>query len=254
MPFALEGFLILLSRITGLFLVAPIFSSRQMPGRVKALIIVLLAATLSYFVPIKYFVEPNTPGLFLAAMVVEIFIGFTIGFVAYVALGAIQLAGQLMDMQMGFGIVNVVDPQSGTQIPLMGNFTQAIALLIYLAMDGHHYLLQAIVQSYKIIPVLGVRLDKGLYDLIFEITVYLFIIAIKIAAPIVIAVVTTDIAMGFIARTVPQMNVFIVGLPLKILVGIFMLFVLLPVYVWVFNILFFRFFAYIDRAVILMGI
>ncbi|HHV17143.1 MAG TPA: flagellar type III secretion system protein FliR [Gelria sp.] len=253
MPFALEGFLLVMSRLSGLFLSAPILSSRMIPVRVKVLTIIGLAGLMAYFIPITYARELDTPGLFIAALAVEIFIGYVIGFVAYMVFAAIQLAGQVMDMQMGFAIVNVVDPQSGTQIPLMGNLTQTIALLLYLAIDGHHYLFEALIQSYKIIPVLGLSLNAAFHTLIVELSVYMFVIAVKIAAPIIIAVMTADIAMGFIARTVPQMNVFIVGLPLKILVGLGTLFVMMPVYMWVFKILFARFFTCLDQVIKLMG-
>ncbi len=253
MPFALETFLLLFGRITGLFLSAPIFASRQIPGRIKALIIVTLAASLAYFVPLQYSQVILHPVHLLAALIVEILIGYTIGFVIYILFGAIQLSGQLMDMQMGFGIVNVVDPQTGTQIPLLGNLTQTLALLVYLAINGHHYLLQAIAQSYKFIPVLGLHIDANFTRLLVEITVYMFIIAVKIAAPIVIAVLTTDIAMGFIARTVPQMNVFIVGLPLKILVGLVAFLLMLPVYIWLYGVLLARFYEYLDSIILLMG-
>jgi flagellar biosynthetic protein FliR len=252
--FALDSFLLIFARLSGLFISAPIFSSRQMPLRIKALVIVLLSAVMAYFVPVNYMIEPATVPYYIAALLVEVFVGYTMGFVVYVVLAAIQLAGQVMDMAMGFAIVNVVDPQTGTQIPLMGNLTQTMALLMYLAMDGHYYLLQAIAQSYKIVPVLGVKLSQDFFNLLFEITVYMFIIAVKIAAPILVTVLITDIAMGFIARTVPQMNVFIVGLPLKILVGLFALLLLLPVYLWVYSVLFMRFFAYLDRILIAMGL
>lgn len=254
MPFALDGFLLLFGRLSGLFLSAPILSSRMLPVRLKVLIVAMLALTLSYVVPLQDSVSSiGTPGLFIAAMVMEFVVGYTIGFICYVALGAIQTAGQLMDMQMGFAIVNVMDPSSGTQIPLMGNLTQTIALMVYLAMNGHHYLLEALVQSYKIIPVMGLSMNHRLLDLLTEITVYMFMIAVKIAAPLVIAVLTTDIAMGFIARTVPQMNVFMVGLPLKIILGLGALLVMFPVYVWVFGMLFERFFAYVDQIILVMG-
>ncbi len=253
MPFALETFLLIFGRVTGLFLSAPIFGSRQIPARVKALIIVLLSATLAFFIPVQYGQEILNPIHFLAAIIMEILIGYTLGFVVYILFGAIQLAGQLMDMQMGFGIVNVVDPQTGAQIPLLGNLTQTLALLIYLAVNGHHYLIQALAQSYKAIPVLGFNIDASFSGLLIEITVYMFILAVQIAAPIIIAVLTTDIAMGFIARTVPQMNVFIVGLPLKILVGLGALFLMLPIYVWIFSVLFARFYEYLDRIILLMG-
>lgn len=253
MPFPIDGFLLLLGRLSGLFLSAPIFSSRQIPGRIKILVLVLLAAMISYFAPVAAPVTISNTGMFLAAVVVELAIGYTIGFVAYVVFGAIQLAGQVMDMQMGFGIVNVVDPQSGTQIPLMGNLTQTLALLMYLAMDGHHYLLQAMVESYRIIPVLGFHLNSAFFELLLTISVQMFVIAVKISAPVIIAVLTADIAMGFIARTVPQMNVFIVGLPLKILVGFITLMILLPVYLWVFGVLFSRFFTYLDQVIMAVG-
>lgn len=254
MPFPLDGFLLMLSRLSGLFMVAPIFSSRQIPGTVKALILVLLSATLSYFTQIHTPVGIDSPGMFLAAMAVEVAVGYTIGFVATMVFAAIQLAGQVMDMQMGFGIVNVVDPLSGTQIPLMGNLTQTLALLLYLAIDGHHYLLEAIVHSYKIIPVLGFSLSPSFYDLLAILAVQLFAIAVKISAPMVVSLLTTDVAMGFIARTVPQMNVFIVGMPLKIFLGIAVLLLLLPVYIWVFGILFSRFFTYLDQVMLAVGI
>jgi len=254
MPFALDGFLLLFGRLSGLFLSAPILSSRMVPGRLKVLIVAMLAFTLSYVVPLQDSVSSiTTPGLFIAALVVEFVVGYTMGFVTYVALGAIQTAGQLMDMQMGFAIVNVIDPASGTQIPLMGNLTQTIALMMYLAMNGHHYLIQALVQSYKIIPVMGLSMNHRLLDWLTEITVYMFIIALKIAAPLVIAVLTTDIAMGFIARTVPQMNVFMVGMPLKIVLGLGALLVMFPVYIWAFGVLFERFFAYLDQIILVMG-
>ncbi|HQE24149.1 MAG TPA: flagellar biosynthetic protein FliR [Syntrophomonadaceae bacterium] len=253
MPFPIEGFLLLLGRLSGLFLSAPIFGSRQLPVRVKIFVLVLLSATLSYVIPIDSAVSIDSPGMFLAAMIVEIVVGFTIGFVAYVVFGAIQLAGQLMDMQMGFGIVNVVDPLSGTQIPLMGNFTQTLALLMYLAIDGHHYLLQALVQSYQVIPVWGLHLNTSFFELLMTIAAQMFVIAVKIAAPIIIAILAADIAMGFIARTVPQMNVFIVGLPLRILVGLITLLLMMPVYLWVFNLLFSRFFTYLDQIILAVG-
>jgi len=255
MSFTVTGFLILFSRLSGLFISAPILSSRMIPVRVKVFTIAALAATLCYIVPLSSASQRiTTPAFFLAALAVEIVVGYTIGFVAYVVLGAIQLAGQLMDMQMGFSIVNVVDPQSGTQIPLMGNLTQTVALLTYLAINGHHYLLQALVQSYQAVPVLGLSMKPGLMELITETTVYMFVIAVKIAAPLVVAVLTTDVAMGFIARTVPQMNVFLVGMPLKIMVGLGALLVMLPIYIWVFGELFARFFAYLDQLIRVMGL
>jgi flagellar biosynthetic protein FliR len=136
----------------------------------------------------------------------------------------------------------------------MGNLTQTLALLMYLGFNGHHYLLQAIVQSYQMVPVLGFQINNHFFELLMAIAVQMFVIAVKIAAPIIIAILVADIAMGFIARTVPQMNVFIVGLPLKILVGLLSLTIMMPVYLWIFNVLFARFFTYLDQIIRAMGI
>ncbi len=254
MNLALDGFFMVLGRLSGLFLSAPIFASRQLPGRLKVLIVILLSAVMSSFVPVKYSMSLESPVTFIAAFVAEIFIGYAIGFVAYVVFAAIQLAGQLMDTQMGFSMVNVLDPQSGTQVPLMGNFNYLLALIVYLTLDGHHYLLQAVAQSYNVIPVLGANLGKGFIDIIANLTAYMLVMAVKISAPIVVAILITDVSMGFISRTVPQMNVFIVGLPVKILVGLLALILLMPVYIWFIGILLSQCMKYIDLIVHSMGL
>ncbi len=250
----MENFLLVLGRISGLFISAPIFANRQLPGRIKVLVIMVLSAVMAYFVPVHYAIPITTPALLIAGMAVEIFIGYCIGFVAYVLFAAIQLAGQLMDMQMGFGIVNVMDPLSGIQVPMMGNFSYLLALFMYLVMNGHHYLLQAVVQSYQVIPVLGANLGADFTALMIKISIYMFVIAVKISAPVVMAILISDVSMGFIARTVPQMNVFMVGLPLKIFIGFFTLAILMTVYIWFIGTIFGSMVEYLDAVVKAMGI
>ena len=250
----LDAFFMVLGRLSGLFISAPIFASKQLPGRIKVLIIILLAAVMSSFIKIQYAVQLDNPMIFIAAMISEVLIGYALGFVAFVLFAAIQLAGQLMDNQMGFSMVNVLDPQSGIQIPLMGNFYYLLALIIYLSMNGHHYLLQAIAQSYNVIPVLGVNLGNEFMTIIASITAYMVVIALKISTPVVFAILITNVSMGFIARTVPQMNVFIVGMPLNIMVGLFTIIVIMPVFIWFINIMFFEFIQYLDAIVLSMGL
>lgn len=251
---ALDGFFMILGRLSGLFISAPIFSSRQLPGRLKILIVILLAGVMSSFVPVQYAVKLDNTVAFIAAFITEVLIGYAIGFVAWVLFAAIQMAGQLMDNQIGFSMVNVLDPQSGVQIPLMGNFYYLLTLLIYLSMDGHHYLLQAIVQSYQVIPVLGANMGGSFMQIIASVTAYMVVIAVKISTPVVFAILISDISMGFIARTVPQMNVFIVGMPVKIMVGLLTLMIIMPVFVWFMGTMFFEFTKYLDAIVLSMGL
>jgi flagellar biosynthetic protein FliR len=100
--------------------------------------------------------------------------------------------------------------------------------------------------------VLGIQITAPLIELLMAIAAQMFVIAVKIALPIIFAVLVADIAMGFVARTVPQMNVFIVGLPLRIMVGLVTLMLMIPVYLWVFTILFSRFFTYLDQIIMAM--
>ena len=252
MTFGLEQFLLVFGRISGLFLSAPIYASRQIPAQVKVLLALTLAAMMSPTVSAPYKTAIDSTGMFMLALLVEMVTGYAIGLVAYLVFAGIQLAGQLIDMQMGFGIVNVVDPQSGTQLPLIGSFNYLLALLIYLGMNGHHWLLMAIHQSYQFIPVMGPNFGAGFTHYLMQLGAQMFVIALKVAAPIVTAIFIADIALGFMARTVPQMNVFLIGIPLKILAGFIMLLVFLPVYIWLLQVLFSDFFSCLDRVIILL--
>lgn len=242
-----------LGRTSGIFLSAPIFSARQLPVRLKVLMAVVLSLIISMVAPVESTKTLNSPGIFALAVASEILVGYALGFVVYLAFAAIQLAGQLIDMQMGFGIVNVIDPQSGTQVPLVGNFQYLIALLVFLSIDGHHMIIRALYNSYKLIPVLGARFDGQFVQFIVGLAGSMFVVAVQIAAPIVAAIFLSDIALGFLARTVPQMNVFIVGLPLKIFGGLFMLLAVMSVFIWFVQILLGRFFDYLDLLIKVLG-
>lgn len=251
--FSWLNFLIIAGRISGLFLSAPIFASRQIPIKIKIIIIIGLSALMSYFIPVRFEQEIVSPHLMIIALTLEIFIGITIGFIAYILFAAIQLAGQLIDMQIGFGMVNVLDPQSGMQVPLMGNYIYLLALFIYLSVNGHHYLLSALAMSYETIPVLGTHLDGDFMGILLNISSALFIVAVKISAPVVMALLISDIAMGFVARTVPQMNVFVIGLPLKMIIGFTVLICLLPIYLWFFIELFDSLIYSIKAVIVSLG-
>jgi len=208
----------------------------------------VLGAVLAYVRPVSTAISLDNTGIFLLALAAEVLTGYALGLVGYVFFAAIQLAGQLIDMQMGFGIVNVLDPQSGMQVPLVGSLYYLLALLIFLGIDGHHQLLSAVYQSYDVIPILGGNFQPGFTEFLVKLAGYMFVMGVKLAAPIVAALLVADAALGFMARTVPQMNIFLVGMPLKILGGIFMLLLTLPVYVWLIQAVFTQLFRYLDQA------
>ena len=224
-------FLLVFTRISGIFTAAPIFGSRNFPVYAKA----GLALLISYIVfPLVYSAKAVIPDQMLAyafMVLSELLIGLLIGYISTFVFSAVQMAGQLLDMQIGFGIVNVIDPQFGQQIPLVGNFKYILALLVFLASNGHHVLLSALFDSFKMIPVTGVALNTHIVELVVDMMFTLFITALKISLPILSALLLTDMALGILAKTMPQMNIFIVGIPGKIIIGLFVLALAMPVYI-----------------------
>ena len=226
------GFLLLVFvRITGIFMITPFFGSRNVHGYIKA----GLALVLTYILyPMVYNEAAVIPDSFLAyflLVISEFLIGLILGFVSSLLFSAIQMSGQLLDMQIGFGVISIIDPQSGQQVPLVGNFKYVLAMLVFLVTNGHHVVLAALFSSFKWIPVTKMHWQPNLSDFIVNLVGGMFVIALKISIPVLAAVVLTDVALGILARTMPQMNIFVVGVPSKIIVGIFVLSLALPFYI-----------------------
>lgn len=225
-------FLLIFVRISGIFMMMPIFSSHNIPGRVKAAFALIITYILFPLVFNSTAVIPEhfLPFLFLVAG--ELIVGLILGFVSSLIFTAIQMAGQILDMQIGFGIVNMIDPMSGQQAPLIGNFKYILALMTFLGTNGHHVLLSALFASFKLIPVTGVFVNVAVTKFIVDMIGGLFILALKISLPVIVSLLLTDMALGILARTMPQMNIFVVGVPGKIIIGIFVLSMALPFYIF----------------------
>ena len=168
---------------------------------------------------------------YMLAVCSELFVGWLIGFVAYVVLSAIQMAGKIMDMQVGFSIVNVMDPTSGQQIPLIGSFLYNLGIIIFLVTNGHHMVIAALFESFQTVPLLGLNPSLGLTSLMVDFTTGIFLTGMKIAMPVTFAILLTNVGLGVLARTMPQLNIFVVGIPMQIVIGIFVLSIMLPFYI-----------------------
>ncbi len=214
------AFILILVRMAGLFLTAPFFSSRNINVTVKASWILLV--TFLIFPVIDF--EPSTlpgPGLAMGLAVIrEVLVGLAIGMGATMLLTGIQMAGQIADTQMGLGLANVIDPMTNTQVSVMGQFYNMVAVLVFLAVDGHHMLIKALVDSFSVIPLGHAQFTPALADRMMNLFSQMFFIAFRVGAPIIGALFITNMALGVVARTVPQMNVFIVGMPLSLGVGL----------------------------------
>lgn len=251
----LPSFLLIFCRITAFLVVSPIFSFRNIPNTFKVGLAVFISLLVYTAVGSGQVFVLNAPYVLL--IMKELLIGLLLGFTAYLFFIVVQVAGAFIDMQIGFGIVNVIDPLTGAQSPVLGNFKFFIAMLVFLGLNGHHYLLLALMDSYDWVPVdsaLFARIHDGaVSSLLVDGFVRMFYLAFQMAAPLVVALFLVDVALGILARTVPQFNVFVVGLPVKILVGFLVLFVIVPGLFALFRKLFVEMFDWMARLLGLIG-
>ncbi|SET41268.1 flagellar biosynthetic protein FliR [Salinibacillus kushneri] len=202
----------------------PIFSYRNFPRTHKIGFAIFLSWIMFYTVEIPTL---QFDGHYILLLLKELLVGIFIGLIAFIILGAIQIAGGFIDFQMGFAIANVVDPQTGVQSPLIGQFLYTITLLFLITVDAHHLLLDGIFYSYQFIEIdqFIPFQDGSIVEFVIDSFNKMFLIAFQMSIPIVGCLFLVDVALGIVARTVPQLNVFVVGLPLKIFVSFVVIFV-----------------------------
>jgi flagellar biosynthetic protein FliR len=227
---SIEAFLLIFVRMTGLFVVTPIFGRRNIPVYFKVGFSFLLALILMNTIPAKEIEYGNSIYGYALLVAKEFLTGIVLGYVAYLVFTAVYLAGQIIDMQIGFGVVNVVDPMSNIQVPITSNFYFILSMMVFLMGNGHHALIRALFESYKFIPLGGAVFNNNLLNDILRVFADTFTIGFKICAPIVATTLITDVALGVISRTIPQLNVFIVGMPAKIVFGLAIMLITIPVF------------------------
>ena len=228
-------FLLLFARIFTAMTIFPILGSTSVPIQVKIFTSIVLAILIYSSVEGTVQMGEWSAVAFIFNVSKEVVIGLLLGFIPTLMFAAIDLAGHLISMQMGLAIVNVYNPQTQDQASVISQFQVFVASMIFLAIDGHHLLLEGLFQSFRVVPVISLKLQAGLFDFSMGMATELFISAIKIGAPVVISLLLTSVALGLVARAVPQMNVFIVGMPLNIGVGFIIIAISLPIFAYVFD-------------------
>lgn len=222
-----ELFLLILVRTSGIFFISPFFSSQNVPNTMKIGLTLLLSSILTFTLEIN----PEIQGSLLVVLIIkELMVGIIIGFISYLFFSTFYVMGQIVDMNIGFGMVNVIDPQNRIQVPLMGNFYYILAFLLLLSVNGHHVIINALVDSYEYIPI-GVfkfKMDIGYF--ILDIVSQIFTTGFKLSVPVVAIIFLLDLLLGVLVRTIPQMNVFVVGLPLKIIIGMTIILLSIPIF------------------------
>ena len=232
-------FLLMLTRCSGIFMIAPFFGSLNIPVTIRAA--AAFAFTLVLFPVVDGLgtvAAPPSVWSFAGAVLAELFIVWLIGFIAYVCFSAIHMAGKVMDMQVGFAVVNVMDPTSGQQIPLIGSLLYNLGIIVFLVTNGHHVIITALAESFRMVPLAAMQPNLSLTMLLVDFTNGIFVTGMKIAMPVTFAILLVNVALGILARTMPQMNIFVVGIPLQLMVGVGVLSMLLPFYVMFLDVLF----------------
>jgi flagellar biosynthetic protein FliR len=222
--------LLILLRVSAVLIAAPIFGHRSYLSRGKVALSFMVSLIVFPIVADRGFEVPEGIFAYVFMMISEVIMGLILGFIVLLVFVGIQFAGQLAGLQMGFGIVNVIDPQSSNQISILGQFLNILAILILLSLNGHHVILNGLVHSFDVVPLGGVTLPEAVIEKLMSLCAEIFVVAVKISSPIIVALFLVSVAMGILARTVPQMNVFIVGFPVQIGVGMTALSLSLPLF------------------------
>lgn len=222
-----ELFGLLLVRCLGFYLAGPLFAERSIPVQVRVLLAAATSLALLPVVPPAPLPATSLAG-FVCAVAGETFMGLLLGFGAALPFIGIRMAAELIGIQIGFGIVNVIDPRDGGRVGVLDRFYELTAVTVFMALNGHHLLLKALGTSLRVVPIGGVAPSPGLVGHVMGMAGTMFVTALAVGAPLIAVLFLTDAAMGFVARTVPQMNIFIVGFPIKIAIGLFGIAVTLP--------------------------
>ena len=228
-------FFLILVRATSMFMTAPVFSQRSMPARYKIGLGGLMAILLT---PVVNAMHIDLVFDQLTAVVLvfkEILTGVSIGFTMSLLFAGVELAGEQISMDMGISMAQVFDPSVSHNMSVIATLKNTLAILIFLIIDGHHFLVQAVAYSYEVVSIGDWQLSSFAVEKIFRLSAQVFIIGIKVAAPIIVALFLTSVAMGIIARAVPQMNIFFVGFPIRIAVGFLFLSLGFPLFVFLFQ-------------------
>jgi flagellar biosynthetic protein FliR len=216
-------FALVLCRIAGLFAALPVFGGRRLPNRIK--IVAVLAITM-VCLPILPIIPPAVPDnlLTMGLLVLrEVMIGLTLAFITQIIFAAVELSGQIIGLQMGFSIASVIDPTMGNQMQIMSVMQSLLATLFFFSLNIHHAFIRAIVDSFSIIPLGGWKMSEQLIHFLVKVTSDVFILGVRLAAPVMVALLLTSVVLGIMARAFPQMNVFMVSFPLNIGLGFMVL-------------------------------
>ncbi|OGW41748.1 MAG: flagellar biosynthetic protein FliR [Nitrospirae bacterium RBG_16_43_11] len=226
----LNSFILIFVRTASMIFFIPFLGARNVPRVFKIGLALLISLILISIVKIDATIISADLLTLTAGIAGEIIIGFTIGLISKLVFSAMEMAGEIIGFQMGFSIVNVIDPQTSTHVPIIGQFHTILATLIFLTINAHHLFIAAIAESFTLVPPMRLALTNQMFAGIMTLSRDIFVLAIRIGAPVIVALFITNIALAIVSKTMPQMNVMMVGFPITIAGGLLIMVLSLPLF------------------------
>ncbi len=225
-------FIFVFVRIISVLTSAPVFSNKNFPVLAKIGLSLIISYLIFTFID-KGNIQVEVSLWFIVTNVLkEVVTGLVIGFSVNLIFYAVSFAGSLMGFDIGLAMANVFNPSEGTQNNVIGEYIYILAILVFLLINGHHYVIRGITYSFTIIPLGNYTITTGVYEFIIKMGAAVFVLAVKIASPIMVTFFLVHLGAGILARIIPQMQVFFVLYPLKIGLGIFLLVATIPLYLY----------------------
>jgi flagellar biosynthetic protein FliR len=228
-------FLLVFIRTVSMFATAPLYGNQAIPGQLKIWAAGFFAFTIFPLIAAGTSSISLDLGSLIILGIQEAIVGSAIGFSLGIIFHGVVYAGDLFGIVMGFSISSVIDPQNGFDVPVIGQFEYVIAIFVFLILNGHLFLIQALKTSYAAVPISGLKINGEVVNTFVRMTGMVFLTAIKIGAPVIVSLFLTDVLMGIMSRMVPHLNVFFIGMPLKAGIGLFTIMASLPFFIFVFG-------------------
>lgn len=225
LPLSINSFinyLFITARVSGILFTAPVFGSFSVDVRLRLFFSFILGYIL-YSIRGDVTLEYIDTVLLFIILIKELLIGIAMGVLGQFIFAGVQLGGQIIGFQMGFAVVDVIDPQSNIQASIIAQFQNVLMILIFLSIGGHLLIIRAIAHSFDVVNLGSFAFPDASYLFIVKLFANIFVIAIKLVAPVFVTLIITHVVMGLIGRLVPQINLLIVGFPLQIAIGLTML-------------------------------
>lgn len=216
-------FLVVLARVGGMVTFAPFWANRVTSPKIKIVLAFVMAFALTPVVMTRIPSPPSENGPLIVILLGEVVIGMVFGLVGRVVFSGLEMAAFLISSQMGFSLAGTIDPSTQAQTTAFGIIGQMLGLMVLLAVDGHHWFLAATVRSFSLTAPGTFSLSPQLLDLILKLSANALVVGVTLAAPAIIVLLAVEFALEFFGRTAPQFQVFILGFPIKIAVGLVMI-------------------------------